>query len=118
MNFDTAEDWTAACHTLMRIAGREDLWLPSGPTGEALRLREEDGGPLSPSERVMLLATFSFWDGDETLRFRELSRLQPESLFAVATLAAALAVDQMQLPEAQGTRCVDTWLAEEAWLIR
>lgn len=118
MNFENEAQWTAACHTLMKIGGREDLWLPTGPTEEARQLRELRGGPLSPGERVMLLVAFAFWDADETLRFRELSRLSPENLFAVGSLLAALAVDRMQLSETHAASCVDTWLTEETWLIR
>ena len=118
MHFVDDDERQRACSTLMQIAGRGDLWLPSGPTEEALRLREADGGSLSPGERVMLLVTFSFWNGDETLRFRELTRLSPDNLFAVCTLVGAIAVDDMQLPEAAGECCVATWLTEEAWIVR
>ena len=113
---ETPEQRRAVCHTLMRVARLSYLWPMSGPTPEAVTLLEEDGGHLSPGERVMLLATFSLWNGDERLRFSELARLSPANLFAVGSLVASRAVDRMQPPQAPRPYVAE-WITDELSLV-
>jgi len=95
----------------MRVAGRTDLWSPIGPTDDGVALRDLDDGVLSSGERVMLLVTFTLWDGDETIQFKELARLSPDNLFAVGSLVASCAADAMQAGHVKPY--VDEWIAEE-----
>ncbi len=105
----------AVCCLFMRVCRRPDLWNDAGPSILGQKLRASGGATLSPGERVMLLATFAFFGGDEMLHFAELARLDPPSLYAVGSLLAASAVDAMA-PDRSPT-CVDLWLADEENLI-
>lgn len=116
MDFENEEQRQKACHTLMLVAGRSDLWPQTGPTEAAQELRDQGGGSISPGERVMLLAAFTLWDGDDRVGLSELTRLSPKNLFAVGSLLAALAVDRMQLPSAPRSQ-VEEWIRDERRLV-
>ena len=93
-----------ACRALLATIRRAELWTPTGPTSEAVMLLEDDGGPLSTGERVMLLIAFAFWNGSGTLRFAEIvESLDVEPCDAVCSLLVAVKY---------GSRAVDEWLSE------
>ncbi len=117
MDFEHDVQRLSACQTLMLVAGRPDLWDADGPTLEAEELRANNGGSLSPGERVMLLVAFTFFDGDRKLGFFELARLSPENLFAVGSLLAARAVDRMQLPGVSRSQ-IEEWIGQEQQLVK
>lgn len=48
------------------------LWGASGPSDEAVRLLEADGGYLSSGERLLLKAAFDLWNGQGHCRVDEL----------------------------------------------
>lgn len=111
MIFRDHDERQAVCQTLMEGISRGDLWTRRGPTREARQLHSLDGGWLSAGERVMLGVCFALWQSDETLRFTELSQLDPHNLYAVGSLLASLAVDAMALL-GEPRVCVSEWLAE------
>jgi hypothetical protein len=92
-----------ACRTLLAKARLGRLWTADGPTDEALRLLDADGGPLSSGERIMLLAAFAFWNGSGGLRVAEI----------VETLDLELAqgVCSLVIAVKHGSKHVDSWLS-------
>ena len=60
-----------ACRALLATVRLERLWTEDGPTLEAVRLLEADGGPLSSGQRIVLLAAWTFWDGSGGLTLAE-----------------------------------------------
>lgn len=105
----------AANHVLCSFVPRlRGAWTPEGPSPQALKWFEENGGPLSSGERVLLLASFSFWNGGHgadglgKLRFTEvLDSLDGEHLRRLAELMIA---------SAEGASAVDSWI--QAWKAR
>lgn len=95
-----------ACRALLATVRLERLWTERGPTSEASELLEADGGYLSSGERVMLLATWAFWNGSGGLTLAEvLERLDGEPAEALCFLVMA---------SKYGADAVDDWLAEHA----
>jgi hypothetical protein len=82
----------------------ERLWTADGPTIEASELLQVDGEPLSSGERVMLLASWAFWNGSGGVTLAEvLERLDSAPAEALCFLVMAVKY---------GTDAVDDWLAE------
>ena len=92
MSFKNDVQLSGFCAAVLgqRLAG--NLWSPQGPTREAVRLYQEDGGYLSSGERVLLLAAFSFWNTfhNDKLRFVELMKLDGDNLVRVADALRAM----------------------------
>lgn len=99
------------CRALCARVGMGELWTPTGPSDRAIALLEAGGGPLSSGERVMLLATWAVWNGDEGARLGDVvHRLDGRCLVALGTLLVAVA---------GGGVAIDAWLAKaEADLAR
>ncbi len=57
---DDAQAFRAIRLLLARL-GIEGLWSETGPTTNALRLRDERDAPLSADKRTLLLAAWSLW---------------------------------------------------------
>lgn len=80
-----------ACRALLATVRLDYLWTPEGPTEEAFRLLEANGGPLSSGERVMVLASFALWNGSGGLTLTEiLDVLDPTRAEALCTLVVAV----------------------------
>jgi hypothetical protein len=93
-----------ACRTLLATVRLGRLWTEYGPTAEARRLLDADGGPLSSGERVMLLAAWAFWNGSGGLTLADvLERLDVEPAEALCFLVLA---------SKYGSDSVDDWIAE------
>jgi hypothetical protein len=93
-----------ACRALLATVRLERLWTVDGPTPEASKLLEADGGPLSSGERVMLLASWAFWNGSGGVTLAELlERLDSTPTETLCFLVMAVKY---------GTDAVDDWLAE------
>jgi hypothetical protein len=91
-----------ACRALLATVRRADLWNLDGPTTWAVELLEQDGGPLSSGERIVLLAAFAFWNGQGSLRLVEvIERLDGDPAAALCALVVAVK---------NGPDAVDTWL--------
>jgi hypothetical protein len=52
-----------ACRVLLARVRLERLWTEEGPTPEASALLETHGAALSPGQRVVFLAAWTFWNG-------------------------------------------------------
>jgi hypothetical protein len=95
-----------ACRALLATVRLERLWDQRGPTSEASKLLEANGGPLSSGERVVLLAAWAFWNGSGGLTVAEvLERLDTEPAEALCFLVMA---------SRYGADAVDDWLVEHA----
>ena len=80
-----------ACGALLATVRLAHLWTPDGPTDEALRLLEANGGPLSSGERVVVLSAFALWNGSGGLTLAEiLDVLDPARAEALCTLVVAV----------------------------
>lgn len=111
MEFQSTRERQAVCQTLMEVTGLPDLWGPDGPTEAAVELVRQNGGPLSPGERVMLLVSFALWEGHKALRFEDLGRLDPRNLRAVGSLLTAIGRDAGLPPEVARSH-VGRWIAD------
>jgi hypothetical protein len=79
------------------------MWTPTGPTAEAIEILDAHGGPLSSGERVVLFASWAFWNGAVNATLADvIYRLDATNLRAIATLMLALA---------QGGHAIDQWIA-------
>jgi hypothetical protein len=93
-----------ACRALLATVRLERLWTADGPTPEASELLQADGGPLSSGERVMLLASWAFWNGSGGVTLAELlERLDSTPAEILCFLVMAVKY---------GTDAVDDCLAE------
>jgi hypothetical protein len=93
-----------ACRALLGTARLGHLWTDAGPTVEATELLAANGGPLSSGERVVLLATWAFWNGSGGLTLAEvLAQMHGEAAEALCFLVMA---------SKYGADAVDDWLAE------
>jgi hypothetical protein len=82
----------------------EGLWTQDGPTPRAVALMEQDGGPLSSGERVLLLAAFALWNGRGSLHLADvIEKLDARPTEALCSLIIAAKC---------GADDVDAWLAE------
>lgn len=80
-----------ACSALLATVRLGRLWTLDGPTDEALRLLEANGGPLSSGERVVVLSAFALWNGSGGLTLAEiLDVLDPARAEALCTLVVAV----------------------------
>jgi hypothetical protein len=102
--FRDDEQRMRACCALLATMRLERLWTTDGPTPEASELLQTDGDPLSAGERVMLLATWAFWNGSGGVTLVEvLERLDSASAEPLCFLVMAVKY---------GTDAIDDWLAE------
>jgi hypothetical protein len=102
--FRDDEQRARACRALLATVRLERLWTTHGPTPEASELLQADRSPFSSGERVMLLASWAFWNGSGGVTLAEvLERLDPESAEPLCFLVMAVKY---------GTDAVDDWLAE------
>jgi hypothetical protein len=93
-----------ACRALLATVRLERLWAADGPTPEASKLLQAGGGALSAGERVMLLATWAFWNGSGGVTLAEvLERLDSGPAETLCFLVLAVKY---------GTDAVDDWLVE------
>jgi hypothetical protein len=93
-----------ACRALLATVRLNRLWPDAGPTPEASRLLQANGGPLSSGERVMLLAAWAFWNGSGGVTLAEiLECLDAERAEALCFLVLA---------SKYGGDAVDDWIAE------
>lgn len=91
-----------ACHALLGLVGKGDLWTPMGPTPTAIEYWRADGGPLSSGERVVFLLAWAAWNGGGGLPVDALlASLSPRILVAVGHLLVAYA---------QGADAIDEWI--------
>lgn len=91
-----------ACRALLAQGRLQRLWTRRGPTGEAKTLLQDDGGPLSSGERILLLAAWAFWNGEGGLRLAEIvQQLDARPTGVLCALMVALQ---------QGAAAVDEWL--------
>jgi hypothetical protein len=99
-----------ALRVLLRPVHMEHLWTATGPTPEALHLRQTGGRPLSGTARLLVLAAFDLWNHDGHADFGELvHRLGIEHFVPLLSLALAVKLDAVQLDEGDA---IDEWLAE------
>jgi hypothetical protein len=81
------------CEAIRALLGRvrlERLWTDKGPTGDACRLLQDGGGPMSHGEIVMLRVAFDLWNGHGKATVDELiSVLDDDKLRAVLGAIAA-----------------------------
>tara|TARA_R110002073_G_scaffold336583_1_gene536326 strand:+ start:16557 stop:16886 length:330 start_codon:yes stop_codon:yes gene_type:complete len=103
MMFQDDTQRAQVCLALLRSLGLQRLWTEEGPTDEALRLYEKDGGHLSSGERSIFLLSWSFWTGCGLLNFSDLLRLDQARLEAVGALFSALAI---------GPLAIDHWISQ------
>ena len=102
--FRDDEQTGRACRALLAMVRLEKLWANHRPTPAALELLAGDGGTLSSSERIVLLAAFAFWNGEGSLRLAEIvMHLDVEPSEAICALVVAVK---------QGSDAVDEWLEE------
>jgi len=78
-----------ACQALCNRVRLGRMWTPTGPSEEACAVLAANGGPLSSGERVIVLATFALWNGDGTLTFADLFRLDSDNLLAIGIRSPA-----------------------------
>jgi hypothetical protein len=79
-----------ACRVLCKRVGLAHLWTDNGPSAEARRLRDADGGPLSSGERVIVLAAWAVWNGEGGLLFGDVvERLYGPHIEALCSLLVA-----------------------------
>lgn len=93
----------AVCRVLLEQLYVKGLWTDDGPTETAFSHLEQDGGPLSRGERVLLLAAFAIWNGNEKLPFGDIFHLDDDRLAALASLLMAFS---------RGSTAIDAWLLE------
>lgn len=100
--FRDDEQLARGCRALLAQGRLQYLWARRGPTDEAKALLEQDGGPLSSGERILLLAAWAFWNGSGELRLADvIERLDARPSAALCSLILAMK---------QGAAAVDEWL--------
>ena len=92
----------AVCRVLLEQLYAKGLWTDEGPTETAVSYLEQDGGPLSSGERVLLLCAFAIWNGNEKLPFADLFNLDDDRLGALARFLVAYPRGST------GDRCLDS----------
>jgi hypothetical protein len=66
------------------------LWTPTGPTDKACQLLEDDGGPMSSGEVLLLRVAFDIWNGGGGAKVGDLlSTLDERNLRAVVVAISA-----------------------------
>jgi len=93
----------AVCRVLVEQLYLKDLWTDEGPTEKAHSYFEQDGGPISRGERVLLLAAFAIWNGSDALAFTDVFKLDDERLAALATLLLACS---------RGSTAIQEWIVK------
>jgi hypothetical protein len=93
-----------AVRVLLRSVGLERLWTDAGPTEEALKLRDQRGGPMSHGEALVLLAAFDFWNGQ--------GKVQLSDLLAVLDGERTRLIATLMIAASEGASAVDRWIAE------
>jgi lipoyl-dependent peroxiredoxin len=79
-----------ACRALLATVRLERLWTDDGPSPDAFRLLEADGGPLSSGQRIVLLAAWTFWNGSGGLKLAEvLEQFDADPMQALCFLVMA-----------------------------
>lgn len=63
MMFRDDQQISAVCERLMHYTHKPELWGRSGPSIEACRLYEVEGGYLSSGEWALLAFCFALWNG-------------------------------------------------------
>lgn len=102
MHFRDSAQRAAVCRALCApLAASPPLWDDQGPTGRAEGLLEQDGGPLSAGERVLLLAAWAVWNADRSLALADLHRLSDAHLERLGSLLVAAS---------RNADAVDLWL--------
>ena len=102
--FRDDEQSARACRALMATARLEGLWTNEGPTLRAAELLDAGGGPLSSGERIVLLASFAFWNGRGGLRLADVIEfLDGSPSEAICSLVIAVK---------RGATAVDDWIAK------
>lgn len=100
MSFRDPRQRAAVCRALCALAGRPDVWAPSGPTDAAAQLVLAP--ELSPGERVLVEWAWDVWASTGRARVADaIAHLDAARLLAVAELLTAMA---------QGVPAVDDWL--------
>lgn len=92
------------CRTFLDRAGLGHIWEEDGPSEQAEKLREQDGGPLTSVERIVLLLAFAIWEGDRALTFVELQTVDQGKLQAVGMLLTTMGMV---------TLAIDSWLSSQ-----
>lgn len=104
MSFRDDEQAARACRALLGKVRLARLWTRSGPTDHAIHLLEQDGGPLSSGERLVVLSAFALWNGRGGVRLSDIIESLDvnmcESLF------------ELIVAMRHGSRFVDDWLAD------
>lgn len=92
------------CRALCERVRLIGMFTESGPTKQAVKLYQDNGGYLSSGETVMLMAAFAFWNSsnDKLSLGRILAVLDNSHTVALASLMAAYA---------GGAAEVEKWLA-------
>lgn len=84
------QELARACRALLASVRLERLWMEDGPTPEAYRLLEADGGSLSSGQRIVLLAAWTFWNGSGGLKLAEvLEQFDADPMEALCFLVMA-----------------------------
>jgi hypothetical protein len=103
--FRTEVQLASVCKILTARAGRVGLWTDHGPTPGAQELLGKNGGPLSSSERALVLLAWVLWKtpNDPTkLKVSDIvGNLDDENLALVGSLFLAMS---------QGPNGVDRWI--------
>ncbi len=98
-----AKRLSKVCLALLGRVRLARLWTEKGPTQEARELLDQNGGPLSSGERVVLLVAWALWNGAGNLTVAELvERLFGSHLAAIGTLLVSMS---------HGRDGIDDWLA-------
>lgn len=93
----------AVCRVLLEQLYAKGLWTDEGPNETALSYLEQDGGPLSRGERVLLLCAFAIWNGNEKLPFADIFNLDDDRLGVLARFLVAYS---------GGSTAIDAWILE------
>ncbi len=101
-----------AIRVLLRPVHMEHLWTATGPTPEAMHLRQTGGRSLSRPARLLVLAAFDLWNQDGHVDFGELVyRLEIEHFVPLLSLTLAVKLNAVPLDE-DDADAIDEWLAE------
>jgi len=91
----------AVCRVLLDLVGLSHLWTPDGPTEEAVKLRDADGGDLEGDARILFRTCWALSRGEGGPTMKEIRELDQTRLVAVGSLMRCLQT---------GPEAVDSWL--------
>lgn len=108
MSFATERQRARACRALLRTIEMDHLWTVEGPTDEAIELFDNDFGPHSSGEKIIMSVAWDLWGTHRRkggTPFDEIMyRLDGDRLNVVATFLAAYNAGEL---------AIDDWIAEQ-----